>query len=53
MHHKVTTRNGSEEFGLLWVSPKYFVLALRKPAPTRVLRQRAVSASNVLVEREN
>ncbi|MCC3158196.1 sterol desaturase family protein [Hymenobacter sp. 15J16-1T3B] len=31
MHHKTTGRDGSEEFGLLWVSPKYFALARRKP----------------------
>ncbi|WBA42230.1 sterol desaturase family protein [Hymenobacter canadensis] len=43
MHHKANTRDGSEEFGLLWVSPKYFELAVRRPAPTRTLRPRAVS----------
>ena len=40
--NKATTRDGSEEFGLLWVSPKYFELALRRPAPTRILRSRTV-----------
>jgi beta-carotene 3-hydroxylase len=35
MHHKATGRDGSEEFGLLWVSPRYFALARRKPAPDR------------------
>lgn len=43
IHHKTTGRDGSEEFGLLWISPKYFRLALRRPAPTRVLKTRAVS----------
>ncbi len=27
MHHKTTGRDGSAEFGLLWVSPKYLRLA--------------------------
>ncbi|UOQ74742.1 sterol desaturase family protein [Hymenobacter cellulosilyticus] len=35
MHHKTTGRDGSEEFGMLWVSPKYLELARRKPAPVR------------------
>ena len=43
MHHKATTRDNSEEFGLLWVSPRYFTLAMRKPAPTRTLRQPAAA----------
>ena len=30
MHHKTRERDGSEEFGMLWVSPKYFDLARRK-----------------------
>ena len=30
MHHKTSARDGSEEFGMLWVSPKYFALARRK-----------------------
>ncbi|SFP99967.1 beta-carotene 3-hydroxylase [Hymenobacter arizonensis] len=33
-HHKTTGRDGSAEFGLLWVSPKYFELA-RKQAESR------------------
>ena len=32
MHHKTTGRNGSVEFGMLWVSPKYYVMAWRRPA---------------------
>jgi beta-carotene 3-hydroxylase len=35
MHHKTTGRDGSQEFGLLWVSPKYFELARRKSAARR------------------
>ncbi|UYZ60923.1 sterol desaturase family protein [Hymenobacter latericus] len=35
MHHKTTGRSGSQEFGLLWVSPKYFTLARRKPQARR------------------
>ncbi|MBG8552052.1 sterol desaturase family protein [Hymenobacter guriensis] len=35
MHHKTTGRDGSEEFGMLWVSPKYYLLAWRRPAPVR------------------
>lgn len=30
MHHKTNGRDGSEEFGLLWVSPRYFALARQK-----------------------
>ena len=30
MHHKTHGRDGSEEFGLLWVSPKYFALARKR-----------------------
>jgi beta-carotene 3-hydroxylase len=33
-HHKTTGRDGSAEFGLLWVSPKYVELA-RKQAEKR------------------
>jgi beta-carotene 3-hydroxylase len=33
-HHKTTGRDGSAEFGLLWVSPKYLELA-RKQLKTR------------------
>ena len=29
-HHKTTGRDGSAEFGLLWVSPKYLRLAREK-----------------------
>ncbi|RAK66082.1 sterol desaturase family protein [Hymenobacter edaphi] len=31
-HHKTTGRDGSEEFGLLWVSPRFFALARRQAA---------------------
>ena len=50
MHHKTTSRDNSEEFGMLWVSPRYFVLALRKPAPTRTLRQPAVNSTSKQLE---
>jgi beta-carotene 3-hydroxylase len=38
MHHKTTGRDGSVEFGLLWVSPRYLALAREKAArkPVRV-----------------
>ncbi|QDA59107.1 sterol desaturase family protein [Hymenobacter jejuensis] len=39
MHHKTTGRDGSEEFGMLWVSKRYFSLAARKPAPTNKMRR--------------
>jgi beta-carotene 3-hydroxylase len=29
-HHKTTGRDGSAEFGLLWVSPKYLDLARKQ-----------------------
>jgi beta-carotene 3-hydroxylase len=29
-HHKTTGRDGSAEFGLLWVSPRYLELARQK-----------------------
>ena len=32
MHHKTQGRDGSAEFGLLWVSPKYLHLARQKRA---------------------
>ncbi len=35
IHHKTTGRDGSEEFGMLWVSVKYFAMARQRPAPRR------------------
>jgi beta-carotene 3-hydroxylase len=44
VHHKTTGRDGSQEFGLLWVSPRYFELARRKsPAAPRPARPTASS----------
>lgn len=30
MHHKTKGRDGSEAFGMLWVHPRYFILARQK-----------------------
>jgi beta-carotene 3-hydroxylase len=32
-HHKVTTKEGATNFGMLWVTPKYFELSRKKYAP--------------------
>jgi len=32
-HHKLTTKEGATNFGMLWVAPRYFHLARKKHAP--------------------
>ena len=43
-HHKTTGRDGSAEFGLLWVSPKYLELA-RQQLRNRERKGKVLSSS--------
>jgi beta-carotene 3-hydroxylase len=46
MHHKTTGREGSVEFGLLWVSPKYLALARQQLREKKISAQSPPPASN-------